>query len=227
MTFYARLWGRDQLWFRSAGRLGRPPRIAGHECTAISHSVRVGRLFTRRSISPPSDRRIRPLDLQFTVQIRSSVFLPKVFVSRDAISPIWTQVKLFGRFFRGQFWCQSIKNIGVSSYLNLKNFPEGDPPDPQVSSRTQVTTALGKSLRSCLSIMQYCSSNCKSVHNGRCAHCIMLSNFIGSHFGLPPSSIHKVTELGGKMVLTMTYGPPLAEWPAIFDSHNNILIKFL
>ena len=27
----------------------------------------------------------------------------------------------------------------------------------------------------------------------------------GSHFGLPPSSIHKMTGLGGKMVWTMTY----------------------
>ena len=29
--------------------------------------------------------------------------------------------------------------------------------------------------------------------------------FNGSHFGLPPSSIHTMTGLGGKMVWTMTY----------------------
>ena len=33
----------------------------------------------------------------------------------------------------------------------------------------------------------------------------MVSNFNGSHFGLPPSSIHRMTGLGGKMVWTMTY----------------------
>ena len=30
-------------------------------------------------------------------------------------------------------------------------------------------------------------------------------NFNGSHFGLPPSEIHRLTGLGGKMVWTMTY----------------------
>ena len=30
-------------------------------------------------------------------------------------------------------------------------------------------------------------------------------NFNGGHFGLPPSSIHRMTGLGGKMVWTMTY----------------------
>ena len=29
--------------------------------------------------------------------------------------------------------------------------------------------------------------------------------FNGSHFGLPPSDIHRMTSLGGKMVWTMTY----------------------
>ena len=29
--------------------------------------------------------------------------------------------------------------------------------------------------------------------------------FIGSHFGLPPSSINRMTEMGGNLKLTMTY----------------------
>ena len=30
-------------------------------------------------------------------------------------------------------------------------------------------------------------------------------NFNGNHFGLPPSEIHRMTELGGEIVWTMTY----------------------
>ena len=36
--------------------------------------------------------------------------------------------------------------------------------------------------------------------------------FTGSHFGLPPSSTHKITGLGGKMVWTMTYAHMPHSW---------------
>ena len=61
-----------------------------------------------------------------------------------------------------------------------------------------------------------CSTSRKTPPTWRSrSECIMLMgaaritswhpNFNGSHFGLPPSSIHEMTGLGGKMVWTMTY----------------------
>ena len=37
------------------------------------------------------------------------------------------------------------------------------------------------------------------LQNGACVHHVMVSKINGSHFGFPPSSIHKMTGLGGKM----------------------------
>ena len=36
--------------------------------------------------------------------------------------------------------------------------------------------------------------------NGACAHYVMVSNFNGSHFGLPPSEIHRMTGLQPQIV---------------------------
>ena len=41
--------------------------------------------------------------------------------------------------------------------------------------------------------------------DGACAHYVMVSTFNGSHFGLPPSEIHRRTGLPPKIVWTMTY----------------------
>ena len=40
---------------------------------------------------------------------------------------------------------------------------------------------------------------------GACVYYVVVSKFNGSHFGLPPSSIHRLTGLGGKMVWTVRY----------------------
>ena len=37
------------------------------------------------------------------------------------------------------------------------------------------------------------------LQNGACVHHVMVSKINGSHFGLPPSEIHKMTGVGGKM----------------------------
>ena len=52
-----------------------------------------------------------------------------------------------------------------------------------------------------------------SKSNGDHAHyAIDCAKFNESHFGLPPSSIHKMTGLGGKMVWAMTYAHRLQSW---------------
>ena len=52
---------------------------------------------------------------------------------------------------------------------------------------------------------QTCSIRYTKKKKGACAHCVMESKFNGSHFGLSPSSIHRMTGVGGNFGWTLTY----------------------
>ena len=68
--------------------------------------------------------------------------------------------------------------------------------------------------RLCHPVQSFCESSWVASQNG--FHCNLdtmklcaQAPFNGSHFDLPPSSIHRMTGLGGKMVWTMTYSQRL------------------
>ena len=97
----------------------------------------------------------------------------------------------------------------------LRHCSRGVPSTSMTYTRAWVKTAIRNHLKKICTVESYdllwtAHSISPSMHpqahiNGGCAHYVMVSKFNGSHFGLPPSSIHQMTGLGGKMVWTMTY----------------------
>ena len=96
-------------------------------------------------------------------------FLPKIFCVRGCTKSLCGFGR-FGRFFRAEYWCQSsVKNGGFRPcYYKIENFSLGRSPDHQVSSLTQVGTALGKSLHTQTTNTQRLRK--KGNKKNRCVH---------------------------------------------------------